>query len=99
MGLRARHLMPAGDIVEVAPAPHPRLASRWPVERRMFHAAILAVMPATLTTLGLLWLGDYSSRVRWTLAAATLVISGAALLYLRERMAYSLRTIANLLSA
>jgi two-component system, NtrC family, nitrogen regulation sensor histidine kinase NtrY len=99
MSLRERHPARMGKLLDVAPATHPKLVSRWPVEQRMFHAAILAVMPATITTLGLLWLGDYSPRVRWTLAAVTLASSGAALIYLRERMAYSLRTIANLLSA
>ena len=77
----------------------PRLANRWPLEQRMLRAALLAILPSTASTLGLLWLGDYSPRVRWTIASATLVASGAALFYLRDQMSYSLRTIANLLSA
>ncbi|MBI2824092.1 MAG: PAS domain-containing sensor histidine kinase [Planctomycetia bacterium] len=77
----------------------PRLANRWPVEQRMFHAALLAILPSTLIALALLWLGDYPARVRWTLVAIILATSGTALMYLRDRWAYSLRTIANLLSA
>ena len=65
----------------------------------MLNAALLAILPSTLTALALLWIGDYPDRVRWTLIAALLVTSGGALFYLRDRLAYSLRTIANLLSA
>jgi nitrogen fixation/metabolism regulation signal transduction histidine kinase len=77
----------------------PQLANRWPLERRMLQAAMFAVLPSTLTALGLLWWGDYSVRVRWTLTAAMLVAGVAALVYLRDQLAYSLRTIANLLTA
>lgn len=77
----------------------PRLANRWPLEQRMLRAALLAILPSTVSTLALLWLGDYSTRVRWTIASATLAGSGIALFYLRHQMTYSLRTIANLLSA
>jgi len=37
--------------------------------------------------------------VRWTLVAAMALASGGAVFYLRDRVAYSLRTIANLLSS
>jgi nitrogen fixation/metabolism regulation signal transduction histidine kinase len=77
----------------------PRLANRWPLERRMLHAALLALLPSTAVALGLLWLGDYSLRVRWTLTAIVLVTSGVAILHLRDRLAFSLRSLANLLSA
>jgi two-component system nitrogen regulation sensor histidine kinase NtrY len=78
---------------------NPRLANRWPVEQRMLYAALAAMLPSTLIALALLWLGDYPARVRWTLVAVILATSGTALVYLRDRWAYSLRTIANLLSA
>jgi nitrogen fixation/metabolism regulation signal transduction histidine kinase len=52
-----------------------------------------------LTAIGLLWFGDYPARVRWTLVAAMALASGGAVFYLRDRVAYSLRTIANLLSS
>lgn len=76
-----------------------RPANRWPVERRMLYAILLAVLPSMAIALALLWLGDYSVRVRWTLVAFIFATSGTALMYLRDRWAYSLRTVANLLSA
>lgn len=77
----------------------PRFANRWPLEQRMLQAVLLAMLPSTLTALVLLWLGDYPDRVRWTLVAAIVVASAGGVFYLRDRVAYSLRTIANLLSA
>jgi len=77
----------------------PRLANRWPLERRMLHAAVVTLLPSTAVTLALLWLGDYTPRVRLTLTALVLVTSGAAIVYLRDRLAFSLRSVANLLSA
>ncbi|MGD9723776.1 MAG: PAS domain-containing sensor histidine kinase [Pirellulales bacterium] len=91
--------MSAPELAVTEPATSPRLANRWPLERRMLHAALLALLPSTAVTLGLLWLGDYTPRVRWTLAALVLATSGAAIVYLRDRLAFSLRTVANLLSA
>ena len=37
--------------------------------RRILLLAALAALPAVLTALLLLWLGDFSPRVRWTLTA------------------------------
>src|ERR1700721_93119 len=61
--------------------------------------ALGAGAPAVITSMLVLWLGDYTPRVQWTLTA---VIGGVWLGFcfaLRERVASPLRTLANLLEA
>lgn len=58
-----------------------------------------AVLPAGLIALSLLWFGDYSAKVQWTL---TLIAVGAALGYVasvREHIVRPWQTITNLLAA
>lgn len=87
------------DAMRIDADRQPRLAGRWPLERRIVHAALIAVLPSMLTAIALLWFGDFPARVRWTLVAAMALASTGAVFYLRGRVAYSLRTIANLLSS
>jgi nitrogen fixation/metabolism regulation signal transduction histidine kinase len=68
-------------------------------EQRILAMALAAGFPAVLTAMLILWLGDYTPKVQWTL---TVVIVGAWLGFcfqLRERVASPLRTLANLLEA
>jgi nitrogen fixation/metabolism regulation signal transduction histidine kinase len=68
-------------------------------ERRILLLAFAAGFPGTLVAMLLLWGGDYSSRLRWTL---TVLIAGLwfAFAYaLRDRVVVPLQTIANLLAA
>ncbi len=68
-------------------------------EQRILAMALAAGLPAVLTAMLILWLGDYTPKVQWTL---TVVIVGAWLGFcfqLRERVASPLRTLANLLEA
>src|SRR5580704_17107258 len=61
--------------------------------------ALVAGLPGVITSMAVLWLGDYTPRVQWTLTA---VIGGIWLGFcfaLRERVASPLRTLANLLEA
>ena len=61
--------------------------------------ALVAGLPGVITSMLVLWLGDYTPRVQWTLTA---VIGGIWLGFcfaLRERVASPLRTLANLLEA
>ena len=44
-------------------------------DRRILLLAVLAVLPAAATALGILWINDYTPKVRWTL---TFVIVAAA---------------------
>jgi two-component system nitrogen regulation sensor histidine kinase NtrY len=68
-------------------------------DRRILVMALIAGLPAVVTSMLVLWLGSYSPRVQWTL---TVLIIGVWLGFcfgLRERVASPLRTLANLLEA
>src|SRR4051794_20983698 len=68
-------------------------------EARVFHAALLAGLPAVLVASWLLWSGDHPLRVRVT---CSLLVVGAWLIgsaLVRERVLRPLQTIANLLAA
>ena len=65
----------------------------------MFQLALLAGLPAVIVTLALLWFGDYSGKVQWTLG---LLVVGTWLItavVLRERVARPLQTLSNMLAA
>src|SRR5271170_5907133 len=68
-------------------------------DRRILMMALVAGAPAVITSMLVLWLGDFSPKVQWTL---TVLIGGVWLGFcfaLRERVASPLRTLANLLEA
>jgi two-component system nitrogen regulation sensor histidine kinase NtrY len=68
-------------------------------EERVVLGALIAGAPAVLIALLMLWLGDHTPKVQWTLS---LIILGFWLgfgLGVRERVASPLRTLANLLEA
>ncbi len=74
---------------------HRRLAH----DQRIFYYALLSGLPAMLVAEIILWTGDYSSKVQWTL---TFLLGGFWLgfsLTLRERVVRPLQTMANLLTA
>src|SRR5689334_11318587 len=66
---------------------------------RIHLLALGAALPAVAVALGILWTGDYSSKVRWTL---TVLVVGAWLAFtqaIRERVIRPLQTVSNLLAA
>jgi nitrogen fixation/metabolism regulation signal transduction histidine kinase len=68
-------------------------------EQRIELMTLGAALPATVVALTLLWTGNYSGRVQWTL---TIVVLGCWLgfaLALRERIVMPLQTLSNLLGA
>lgn len=68
-------------------------------ERRISYMALLAGLPAVVTSMVILWTGAYSPRVQWTL---TLLIVGfwwGFSTAIKKRVASPLRTLANLLEA
>ncbi|MEO6871637.1 MAG: ATP-binding protein [Chthoniobacterales bacterium] len=68
-------------------------------EGRLTWLTIAAVTPAMITALALLWFGDFSAKVDWTL---TLVIVGCAFGFLtsaRDHSVRPLQTMSNLLAA
>jgi two-component system nitrogen regulation sensor histidine kinase NtrY len=68
-------------------------------EHRVLVAALVCGAPAVLVSMIMLWTGDYSPKVQWTLSV---VIMGFWLGFgfsVRDRVASPLRTLANLLEA
>jgi nitrogen fixation/metabolism regulation signal transduction histidine kinase len=84
--------------MRLAMAPHhprPRLSH----DRRVLLLALAAAAPGAITSLVILWTGDYTSKVQWTL---TVLIVGCALGFaaaVRTRVVMPLQTISNLLAA
>ena len=68
-------------------------------EDRITWLTVWAVAPAGVVALTLLWFGDYTPKVQWTL---TLVLAGCAVVFifsLREHVIRPLQTMTNLLAA
>src|SRR5271170_2112995 len=61
--------------------------------------ALVAGAPAVITSMLVLWFGDYTSRVQWTLTTLIVGVWLGFCFALRERVASPLRTLANLLEA
>jgi two-component system, NtrC family, nitrogen regulation sensor histidine kinase NtrY len=73
---------------------------RWlTYDRRVLLMALLVGLPGALVSVLLLWTGDYSPKLRWTLTlfvgAAWLGVAWA----LRDRVVFPLQTVSNLLAA
>ena len=68
-------------------------------EQRMRLLALAAGLPGIGAALGILWTGDYTSKVRWTASVVIIGIWWVCASALRERVASPLRTLASLLEA
>jgi nitrogen fixation/metabolism regulation signal transduction histidine kinase len=68
-------------------------------EQRILLLALVAGAPAVLTCMLMLWLGDHTPKVQWTLTVAIFASWLGFCFGLRERVASPLRTLANLLEA
>jgi nitrogen fixation/metabolism regulation signal transduction histidine kinase len=74
-------------------------ASRLTHERRVLLLAAAAALPAVAVAIGLLWAGDYSSKLRWTLMVVVVLSWILFTQALRERVVRPLQTVSNLLAA
>jgi nitrogen fixation/metabolism regulation signal transduction histidine kinase len=74
-------------------------APRLSFERRLLLATFAAVFPGGIAALALLWSGDYTPRLRWTVTAILVITWLIFATSLRERVVRPLQTISNLLSA
>jgi len=68
-------------------------------EGRLVLLALVAGLPGTVCSLGLLWTGDYTPKVQWTLTVLVVAVWVGFTMALRERIVIPLQTISNLLSA
>src|SRR5690606_9560173 len=76
-----------------------RRRRRLTYERRITLLAVLAGAPGVALALLLLWTGDYSPRLQWTLTVLVFVAWAMLVATLRERTIRPIQTLANLLSA
>ncbi len=78
---------------------HPGRRRKLSYENRVTLMTLAGGLPAVLISLIILWSGDYTAKVQWTL---TLVIAGCWLAFamsVRERVVRPLQTMSNLLAA
>lgn len=78
---------PTGDVAGVSPT------------RRITLLAVLAGAPGVAVALLLLWTGDHSPRLQWTLTVLLAAARAMLVATLRERTIRPIQTLANLLSA
>jgi nitrogen fixation/metabolism regulation signal transduction histidine kinase len=77
----------------------PKARHRLSHENRLTWLTLGAVAPALIVALSILWFGDYTAKVQWTL---TIVIAGCFLGFIasaREHVVHPLQTMTNLLAA
>src|SRR5262249_43578599 len=82
----------------------PSAARQTPVKRLTHDARILllaaaAALPAVAVAVGILWAGDYSAKLRWTLGVIVVLAWLLFVQALRERVVRPLQTVSNLLAA
>src|SRR5260370_15851062 len=68
-------------------------------ERRILLMAVTAGLPGSLVALSLLWTGDYTSKVQWTLTVLIVGLWSGFALAVRRRVVFPLQTVSNLLAA
>jgi PAS domain S-box-containing protein len=68
-------------------------------DRRILLMAFAAGFPAVATALILLWTGDYTPKVQWTLSVLILGVWFGFVFALRDHIIHPLQTISNLLAA
>jgi PAS domain S-box-containing protein len=68
-------------------------------EQRILLLALAAGLPGSSVALTLLWIGDYTAKVQWTLTAFIAVVWFGVSFALRERVVRHLQTLSNLLAA
>ena len=80
-------------------APKTKDPHRFSYEGKITWLTVVAALPAIFVALALLWLGDYSAKVQWTL---TILIVGCFAVFIsstREHTIRPLQTMSNLLAA
>lgn len=73
--------------------------SRLTIDQHILLLTIGASAPAAIVALALLWTGDYTPKVQWTLSALVLLALAGFASAVRSRVVVPLQTLANLLAA
>src|SRR6266481_4237341 len=77
----------------------PKTRHRLSYEGRISWLTLAAVAPATVVALALLWFGDYSAKLQWTLTILIVACFAVFISSTREHMVRPLQTMSNLLAA
>lgn len=68
-------------------------------ERRIVVVSLLASLPGIVAALLLVWMGDFTARLAWTVTAILMLVLLIALYSLHEHLVHPLRTLSNILAA
>lgn len=68
-------------------------------DQRVIVLTIFAGLPGVALSLALLWLGDFTARVQWTLSVSLVGVWAGVTVALREQIVRPLGTLANMLAA
>ncbi len=68
-------------------------------ERSILLMAVTAGLPGSLVALTLLWTGDHTPKVQWTLTVLIVALWSGFALAVRRRVVFPLQTVSNLLAA
>lgn len=68
-------------------------------DQQVFLLALVAGLPGAITSLVILWTGDYTPKVQWTLTVLIVGVLLSVAASLRSRVVLPLQTISNLLAA
>jgi nitrogen fixation/metabolism regulation signal transduction histidine kinase len=68
-------------------------------ERRILITVLTALAPVALAALLAVWVGDFSMKVRWTVALVIAVSTFIVVYVLHEQLVYPLRTVSNIITA
>src|SRR2546430_17676833 len=82
-----------------ADAASSRPDSRLRFDQRILFLALAAGLPAALVALILLWTGDYTPKVQWTLTVFIVAVWTGCSFSARQRVLLPLQTLSNLLAA
>src|SRR5213592_4583024 len=77
----------------------PKSRHRLSYEGRISWLTLAAVAPAIVVALALLWFGDYSAKLQWTLTILIVACFLGFISSAREHIVHPLRTMSNLLAA
>jgi nitrogen fixation/metabolism regulation signal transduction histidine kinase len=81
------------------PSPKIEGARRISYDRRVFFMALFAGLPAVTVAMLLLWRGDFTPKVQWTLTVFVVTVWLALVASIRHRVVFPLQTLSNLLAA
>ena len=80
-------------------APKTKDPHRFSYEGKITWLTVAAALPAIFIALALLWFGDYTAKVQWTLTILIVGCLAAFILSTREHAVRPLQTLSNLLAA